>query len=256
MKKSIIFVLMLIIGSGIPGISKSQELTPESLRNIATTFDYFIVLEETADSPLRYLYADTGPHIHVYTIENGKSVLVWESTVLGSAITACLVKDLNGDGKETIIVATANGRILAYDAHNYDLLFENFNDPFNSISCLTIANLDDDMQEEAIFIADGKLNIYDCATRFLQWRSHRSVQATEILVANVDDDKQLEIILNSGYVIDSRFYTLEKANVGAGAFGNKMRLLDMNGDGYPEIIGETVSRQLKVYDLYAGREVW
>ena len=73
------------------------------------------------------------------------------------------------------------------------------------------------------------------------------------LKAVIDDDDQLEIILNTGHIVDSKFLTLESAHIGSGAFGLKMRLLDVNGDGYPEIIGETALFALKIYDIYAQR---
>jgi hypothetical protein len=215
-----------------------------------------VILQETENAPLRYLYADTGPHIHVYSIKDGRSVLQWDSPNLGSPVTALFVKDILGNGRQTMVIATRKGRILAYDAETYDFLFENFDDPFKSISCMTSANIDNDPQEEEIFIAEGYLYIYDSLTRSRMWRSETTYEATEILVANVDDDAQLEIILNSGQIIDSRFYSLERVYLDSGTFGIRIRLLDVNGDGHPEIIGETSNYALRVYDIYAQRSIW
>jgi hypothetical protein len=77
-----------------------------------------------------------------------------------------------------------------------------------------------------------------------------------MLVANVDDDEQLEIILNTGPIIDSRFYYVEPSKVGAGGYGRNISLLDLNGDGIPEIVGESNGFQLRVYDIYAERVIW
>jgi hypothetical protein len=189
-------------------------------------------------------------------VKKGRSELDWETASLGSAVTALLVTDLFYDGTKEILVATARGRFLVYDATTYDRLVENFTEPFESISCLTSANIDGDPQQELIFIGDNRLNIYDTKSRGREWRSQTAYQATEIVLGNVDDDPQPEIILNTGAIIDSRFYTLESSSVLNGVFGTRLRLLDMNGDGYPEILGEMPGFALKVYDVYAQREIW
>jgi hypothetical protein len=245
-----------MISSAVPCFAQGPELTEENLRELARHYDYFFVLEETDDTPFRYLYVNNVPSIHAYSIEDGRSVQEWVSTGLGSQVTACFMADLYGDGKELLVIATAGGRVMAYDPVNYDHYAENYLETFSSVSCLTVANLDEDPQLEIIFIADNLLNIYDSLTRAREWRSMVQVQATEILVANVDDDEQLEIILNTGLVVDTKFYSMEPSKVGAMAFGRNMRLLDTNGDGFPEVFGELPSKQLLVYDLYAGRSVW
>ena len=63
-----------------------------------------------------------------------------------------------------------------------------------------------------------------------------------------------KIILDTGHIIDSRFFRIEQ-EVKAG-FGARIKLMDMNGDGYPEIVGENPDFSLRVYDIYAERGVW
>jgi hypothetical protein len=254
----ILFVaaITIILGPLAPFMTQAQELSRDTITEFSKAFRFFLVLEKTENAPLRYMYADTGPHLHVFSIEDGNSVLQWESTNLGSPITALFVKDVLANGKKSIILATAKGRFMVYDADSYEFISENFHEPFNSISCLTLANIDNDPQDEIIFIGDKLLNIYDSTSRALVWRSQDEFTADEILVANVDDDVQPEIILNSGQIIDSRFYSLERVNLDSGSFGSRMRLLDVNGDGFPEIIGETKNYALQVYDVYAQRIIW
>jgi hypothetical protein len=64
----------------------------------------------------------------------------------------------------------------------------------------------------------------------------------------------MEIVLNSGVIIDSRFYNVEVE--WGQPFGDRIALYDMNNDGIPEIIGEFSDYSLRVYDVYARREVW
>jgi len=100
------------------------------------------------------------------------------------------------------------------------------------------------------------LFVYDSHTRILEWKTLQAFQAEEILIANVDDDEQLEIILNTGYIIDSLFQAQEPGKVETAGFGRNINLVDINGDGFPEVIGEVGGYSLKVYDLYSQRELW
>jgi hypothetical protein len=257
MKKSVL--LAVVAGAlvlGWHGASMSEELNAEGLADMAKTYKYFFVLDSTEEGVLRYMYSDYASHLHVYVVKNGRSELDWETATLGSAITALLVSDVTGDGRKEIWVSTARGRIIVYDEQNYDRMYENFIEPFQSISCMTTANIDNDPEEEVIVIGDGRLNIYDGKNGALEWKSTATFAATEIILGNVDDDPQLEIILNSGTIIDSRFYTVEPYSLKSGSFGVRMKLLDMNGDGHPEIFSETTGFALKVYDVYGQRELW
>ena len=91
-------------------------------------------------------------------------------------------------------------------------------------------------------------------TKGLEWQSQEEVTAREILIANVDDDDQPEIILNSGKILDSKFYNVEL--VADVDFGERISLIDINGDGYPEIIGEAGKFSLRIFDIYAERVLW
>jgi hypothetical protein len=257
MRKALFLVFMVVVvGVSCRGVSMSEEVTAESLEEFDTAFRYFVVLEGTEKNPLRWLYACIGGHLHAWVVKDGRPQKDWETATLGSSVTSLFVEDVDANGTRDIMVSTARGRIIVYDANTYERTHENFLEPFESIECMTAANIDDDPQQELIFIADKRLNIYDAKSTAMMWRSQDEYTAAELLVANVDDDTQPEIILNTGHIIDSRFYTIEPSNVGSGAFGKRIRLLDLNGDGYPEVVGEMPGYVLKVYDVYAQREIW
>ncbi len=257
MRKIVLLAAMFFaFGLGCHEPSQSEEMTAEALSDMAKTYRYFFVLDPSPEGFPRYMYSDVAAHIHVFVVKKGRPQLDWETATLGSAVTALFVTDVDGDGRKEIMVATARGRIIVYDAQTYDRIHENFLEPFESIECMTSANLDNDPQEEIIFIAEKRLNIYDGKSRAMEWRSQQNFQASEIIVGNVDDDPQLEIILNTGAIIDSRFYTQEQGSLETGVFGSRIKLFDVNADGYPEVIGEMPGYALKVYDVYARREIW
>jgi len=244
------------LGLGCHEPSLSVALSPEDIQDVDNSYRYFMQLDPSAEGFPRFLYTDLAAHLHIYVVKKGRPELDWESATLGSAVAALFVSDVNADGKKELIVATARGRIILYDAQTYDKIRENFIEPFESIQCMTSANLDNDPQEEIVFIAENLLNIYDGKSATMEWRSQQALQANEILIGNVDDDPQPEIILNTGAIVDSKFYTLEPFSIENGMFGTRIRLFDLNADGHPEIIGEMPGFALKVYDVYARREVW
>jgi hypothetical protein len=262
MKKTIILLTLLVMGLGVYQTVQAEKLTAEALQLLADRYQYFIVIPPMGEEPLRYLYADIGPHVHVYDVVKGKAEAVWETGNLGAPVTSLLFTDLDKSGQPNIIVSTLNGRLIAYDGMNYERVWENFQEPFKSITCMTTHNIDGDPQDEVIIIGESALSdgsfifIYDSVTRGLEWKSQENFVATEILVGNADSDPQPELILNSGFVIDSRFYNIDLIKRERGGFGNHLSLQDLNDDGYPEIIGRVPNRSLQIYDLYAERDIW
>jgi hypothetical protein len=252
MRKSLLFVLFLALLAPSPGRCEGVDM--DALQELAARFPFALVVKEGGGEQIRFIYSDVVQHVHIYHIEKGKLVLDWETTNLGSKVTALFMHDLFNDGRKELIIATEAGRILIYDAESYDLLWENLQDPFEKIECMTAGNIDHDPQEELIFIADSYLYIYDSVNKSLEWQSQKQMHAKEILLANIDDDEQLEIILNTGIILDSRFYNIEYEV--DSSFGERISLFDINSDGIPEIFGEFSDFTLRVYDIYAEREIW
>ncbi|UCH83774.1 MAG: hypothetical protein JSW50_15210 [Candidatus Latescibacterota bacterium] len=258
MKKIATLILVVfIVGLSCHEASTSSQLNAESLAELSGAYHFFMMLSPAADGSPRYLYADYAAHLHAWVVKKGRSELLWETASLGSPVTSLVVGDFENNGNEEIMVSTARGRIIVYDAVSFERLHENFLEPFRTIDCLTAANVDEDPQMEIIFVAENRLNIYDAVSAALEWRSQDTFQATELGVADLDDDPQLEIVLNTGTIIDSRFFNLEPySRKGGQTFGRRLKFMDMNGDGHPEIFGEEPGFALKIYDAYAQREVW
>lgn len=262
MKKTVVLLTLVVMGLGVSQPLYADKLTAEALKILADRYQYFIAIPPMGDEPLRYVYADIGPHVHVYEVVKGKAEAVWETGNLGAPVSALLFVDMVKDGRPSIVVSTLNGRLIAYDGVNYERRWENFQEPFKTITCMTIHNIDADPQDEVIVVGESALSdgsfifIYDSVSRGLEWKSQENFAATEILVGNADSDPQPELILNSGFVIDSRFFNVDLIKRERGGFGNDLTLQDLNDDGYPEIIGRVPNRSLQIYDLYAERDIW
>jgi hypothetical protein len=235
-------------------LAQGSGLKREELQVLSDRYRFFLVIEPTANKPLRYIYADYAQHLHVFAVKDGKAVPEWDSVGLGSPITSLIVKDVDADGKLDILVSTQKGRVVNYDGTDYHLAFENMLRTFSTITCMVTYNLDDDPQDEVLFIADGRLQVFDGLSRREEWSTTETYGGSMLLVANVDDDPQPEIIFNTGVVIDSRFRNVDFTV--PGGFTPRVSLLDMDGDGIPELIAETPDFPLRVFDLRHRREIY
>ena len=202
----------------------------------------------------RLLYCDQQGHLHVEKIDNGALVSDWESTTLGSRATSMFVTDLYGDGKQKIVVSTIGGRVLIYDLASYQLEWENLQLRYNRIDFMLPAQLDTDQQQEVVILADDRLFIFDGYNRAVQWSSTVTMPATFMAIGNVDDDPQLEIVLNTGKIVDGRFYNLQFQT--DKVFGERIDLLDVTGDGYNDVVGEFTDRSIRVFNVVRSREIW
>jgi hypothetical protein len=254
-RKRVVYVAMIVAVVGLlAGGANAEDIDLGMLDDVTKRFQFAIQVGSPGGDDHRLLYADLQRHIHVYKIEDGELELEWETTNLGARVTSMFVADLYGDGTQKLVVSTAGGRILIYTMGDYNLDWENLQDKFDRVNYMVSDNLDDDPQHELVFVADNILHIYDSLNKNFEWQSQTEFEANEIVIGNVDDDDQPEIVLNTGAIIDSRFYNVEfQAD---NPFGDRISLLDINGDGVPEIFGEFLDFSLKIFDIYAEREIW
>ena len=234
--------------------SASSQLDPYTMQQVFCRFPFAQVIPLDSLGGWGIMYADTYGKLHLLRATPRGWKLEWELTNLGAKIRKFFVRDLNGDGTMDIIVATVNGRILVYGMGSYQNLWENLEDNFTNITAIEVANVDTDPQLELVYVADSRLYIVDGVSKSRQWVSERRFEAVEIVVDNVDKDEQPEIILNTGIVFDSRFLNVEVE--WEKPFGDRIMTFDMNNDGYPEVIGEFADYSLRIFDVYARREVW
>jgi hypothetical protein len=232
----------------------SEDADPYLMQEVFCRFPFAQVIPLDSVGGWGLIYADTYGKLHLLKSTPKGWKLEWELTNLGVKIRKFFVLDVDANGVPEIVIATVNGRILVYSTETYQNIWENLEDNFSSIQAITVADVDSDPQLELVYIADGRLYIVDGMSKSKQWVSQQSFDAVEIIVGNVDKDAQMEIILNSGTIIDSRFFNVEVA--WDKPFGDRIMLFDMNSDGIPEIVGEFADYSLRIYDVYARREVW
>jgi hypothetical protein len=247
---SILFVLL----AGVISIGSAKDLDPYTVQEIFCRFPFAKVIPLGDGGNWGVIYADTYGKIHILRYTEKGWRLEWELTNLGAKIANFLVDDIDNDGGLELVISTVNGRILVYSMDDYSNIWENLEMKFENIETMEIADIDSDPQPEFIVLAQEQLHIIDGLNKGRQWVSTRKFTAADIIVDNVDKDPQLEIILNTGIVIDTRFFTVEVE--WDKPFGERIMVCDMNNDGYPEIVGEFSDYSLRIFDVYAEREVW
>jgi hypothetical protein len=253
-----LLLVVMVLGSSLACASAhaghADVINTKDIERVAGRF-YMVQTTGTPGTPsYRLLYTDQAGHLHVEKIEDGALVSDWESTTLGSRATSLFVTDLYGDGKQKIVVSTIAGRILIYDLATYQLDWENLQLRYNRIDFMAPAQLDNDAQQEVVILADDRLYIFDGYNRNIQWSSTITMPATFLAIGNVDDDPQPEIVLNSGKIVDGRFYNIQFQT--DKVFGDRIELLDVTGDGYNDVVGEFSDRSIRVFDVWRTREVW
>jgi hypothetical protein len=117
---------------------------------------------------------------------------------------------------------------------------------------MAIADVDRDPALEIVVVADNKIVYYDGVEFFREKVGRDFVQPTQILVADVDGDGAMEIVTNDGYVVDTSTLNIKWATDG---FGYPISLFDLDGDGVPEIVGES-SGSLTFWSVKDRREIW
>jgi hypothetical protein len=253
MKRWSLLVAVFCVGCGsVRAVADGADAVAVS--RAAAKFYMTIETGTPGQADYRFIYTDRAGHVHIYAMKDGALNLAWEATTLGSRATSMFVTDLYADGKLKLVVSTVAGRVLIYDLATYQQEWENLQQRYTRIDYMEHANLDNDRQQEVVILADDRVSIFDGYNRNVQWSSTTPMVAKFMVIGNVDDDPQLEIILNTGRIIDSRFYNIQFET--DQPFGDRLMLADVTGDGYADVIGEFPDRTVRVFDVWRGREVW
>lgn len=211
-------------------------------------FDTLRRLPTTEEGAERLVLGDVHGFVHVYERRDRAFEEVWVSEYYEGAIGGLAITDINDDGLDEIVVYSESGRLHFLDSVDYSVIWSNPPNEYERLTAMLVHNVDDDAQDELILCADGRLVIYDGRDQFEEWRSDQNnIEATDIVVADVDGDGADEIVLNDGFVYDARFRDLEWQS--PESFGERLGALDIDNDGIPEIIGEFGGQFLRIFDI-------
>lgn len=162
--------------------------------------------------------------------------------------------DADGDRKNDLLVTTKRGDLFVINLLSLDDIWRTADGYFTSILCFTVADVDDDEQPEIVLVADDHLVIMSGEKESEEFRSTEEYSATKLCVADVDNDGDDEIVMDTGQVLDARFRQLEW-DYGA-PFGAAMDIFDIDGDGNLEIVGSDAAGGVRIIEADERREKW
>jgi hypothetical protein len=243
-----LIALLVVLAGFQPAVA---ELTPDGL---AMVFESAVLLELGEERREGLAYGDASGRLHLLEKRDGKLSQVIAVAVSGTSILGLAAEDLEGDGQVEIVACTPDGQIFIYSAKNLELLWRSPEELFSSITAMAVAQLDADPAMEIVVGADGTLVVLDGFTRFEEWRSTEDIEATDILVADVDGDDELEIVTSSGVVVSAGFFQVEWRS--PDPLGWQLRSFDLDGDGVPEVVAESREGYLRLFNLKLRQEIW
>ncbi|GJM45411.1 MAG: hypothetical protein DHS20C21_22530 [Gemmatimonadota bacterium] len=224
----------------------------DALSAMFQTYTDFPWLEDGEDAS--FVYGDTKGIVHHYVSEGGRLRERWKSFPLEGLAKEVFAEDLDGDGRPEIIAYTQKSRIYIWETQKYELLWESvdISERIKVIQAMVVADADRDPQLELIVCGDNKIHYIDGVDYYVEKAGRDFVEPSMMLVADVDNDLELEIITNDGYVIDTNTLNIEWANDG---FGYPITLFDLDNDGVLEVVGESQGA-LTFWDVEERREIW
>ena len=243
----------------LAGLAQAQgELSYTQYRNLswaANRINHFAQFEPIhGETGMLFAIGERLGTVLVIKMDGQGASQVWKSNQLSGIPEEVITADMDGDQLEdTILCRTDTGTAYAWSMDGYTLLWESLPGEYRTISCFTTANVDDDEANEIVMLADDRIVYVDGASWNKQFSSIDEYKATQMRCGDVDGDGRVEIVLNSGQVLDSASGNVEWADE---SFFGKIELLDIDGDGNPEILTENPGGgPLKVYDVEFQGEV-
>ncbi len=246
-----LFGLAFILGF-VPGLASAQgELTYSEYRDLAWAADrisHVTMFEPIHGEEGMFLaIAERFGTVQVSKLDGKGMSRVWKSNQLSGVPDEVLTADLDGDGlDDSLLCRTSTGKVYVWGLDGYPLLWESLPSEYQMVTCFTTANIDDDRANEIVMIADNRIVYVDGANFTKNFTSINEYPATQVRCGDVDGDGRVEVVLNTGQVVDSVSGDIEWEDE---PFFGKIELLDINGDGFPEILTENPGNgPLKVFD--------
>jgi len=258
-RSTLVWGLLGLIVWGAAGAARAQdELSYVQYRQLSWTADRINHMAKFepihGETGMLFAIGERFGTVQIIKMDGRGSQRVWKSNQLSGVPDEVITADMDGDELEdTILCRTSNGKVYAWSMDGYDLVWESVSSEYKDISCFTTANVDDDPANEIVMVADNRVVYIDGVNYSKQFTSIEEYQATQIRCGDVDGDDRVEIVLNTGQILDSVSGVVEWEDE---TFFGKIELLDIDGDGIPEVLTENPGAgPLKVFDVDFRSEV-
>lgn len=225
------------------------------LARLAEGFDHVAMFEPLqGEAGMLVAIAERFGNVMVFKLDGKGARTIWKSDQLAGIPEEVIVADLTGDGlDDALLCRTAGARVYVWNLDGFTEAWESLSGEYSSISCFTVANVDEDPQAEIVMVADNRLVYVDTATFSKQFTSITEYTATMVRCGDVDADGAAEVVLNTGKVIDARTGEVEWEDE---TFFGKIELTDLDGNGTVDVLTEApAGGPLKVFDVGGRREI-
>lgn len=179
---------------------------------------------------------------------------VWHSPNYGVAMVRMLLTDMNGDGKNDVVVALTDGTVYVYN-EKLQQIRKLMVAP--QLADLVIADLDGDGSKEIVASDGTGVFVYDADSGAVKW-SVGSGGGMSIAVGNSDADPAMEIVTTTyggkGYLLNGLSGAVKWEYINS--FGARVRLADLDGDGRQEIVGAAPWGKITVFDADLKSPAW
>ena len=170
-----------------------------------------------------------------------------------SRLEGLVVAQVDGDAQLEILIVE-DQRVSIFDGSDYQLeqTFEIAVVP----TAIRVADINGDLTPDLIFCDEQDLYVYD----LVQGRSRilRGFGGLALDVGQVDDDPALEIAIANGsqpgQIVDGAELSPQISI--AGGFGSLVKLLDLNDDGFDDVVVGSPASGLQALDLAADTLLW
>ncbi len=253
-RTGIVLAVLLFLATWAPAKARAQSQLDYwqvlALDRVAFRMKTVALMPATDEPGQIMVYGDRYGYLRANQVTGDGSVEIWRSRTLDGEVWEVMVEDLDGDGRVEILCRTQGGRLYVFD-DTFNPKWENLREDYQEISAMAIANMDDDPAYELVILGDGHIDYIDGKDFTRQFRSTQTYSASEIAVGNVDSDANLEIVLNTGLVLDG---TRLEPKWSTDDFGTIIELLDIDGDGIQEILGYDDNGKMKIYEADQQQE--
>jgi hypothetical protein len=246
---------LAVVASPLRAQSELSYRQYRDLARLADGFDHVAEFEPMQGEPgMLFAVAERFGTVQVLKADGRGVRTVWKSNQLAGIPVEVLVADLSGDGlDDALLCRTAGARIYAWGLDDFAPLWESLSGEYQTVSCFTVANVDEDPVAEIVIVADSRLVYIDGGSFTKQFTSINEYEATRLRCGDVDGDGRMEVVLNSGKVVDAGSGEVKWEDE---AFFGKIELLDLDGNGVVEVITEDPDGgPLKVFDIGGRREL-
>ena len=248
-----VFVILLIL-IALPLMAKDQlgYWEYKAAARAAERLDHVAWIGSLEDDFGPYLaVGDRFGLVRILYLTDGQSEEIWSSKQLNGIVQQVIASDLDDGGYDELIAWTNVGSVYVWSAHTQRMKYESLMNDFEKITCMCVGNVDDDSAYEIILNADDKIHYLDGKTFNREYSSISEFQASRIACGDVDGDGSMELVLNTGQVLDANNCEEEWSEK---VFGNRIELLDIDGDGIPEILTESDNSSLRIFDADYRKE--